>query len=131
MSYITIEYYRAEYIGEEVTDDVTLQKYINRASDVIDILTKHRIAIVGLDKLPTFTQTQVKKATAAQAEYYALHETTNIGVYDDDASSASIGSFNYSKGSKTLTRQQEMINPKTTTYLEPTGLMYAGIDVHG
>ncbi|MER2057247.1 MAG: hypothetical protein ABTA16_00405 [Niallia sp.] len=131
MSYITVEYYRSDYIGEEVTDDLTLQKYINRASDLIDTLTKYRIAMVGLDKLPAFVQTQVMKATAAQAEYYALHESTNIGVYDDDASSASIGSFNYSKGNKTLTRKQEMINPKTTTYLEPTGLMYAGIDVHG
>jgi hypothetical protein len=131
MPYITIEYYRTDYIGEEVADDSTLQKYINQASDIIDSLTKYRIAMVGLDKLPVFVQNQVKKATAAQAEYYALHESTNIGVYDDDASSASIGSFNYSKGSKTLTRQQEMINPKTTSYLAPTGLMFTGVDVYG
>jgi hypothetical protein len=130
MSYITLEYYRTEYLGEEVDDDKILQKYINRATDTIDQLTKSRILKQGLDKFPPLVQSQVKKAVASQVEYFAINETVNVGI-EGDVASASIGSFNYSDSNSGLSRNEKMMSPSVVKHLMPTGLLYAGVDVCG
>ena len=44
MPYITIDYYLDDFIGTETADTRVIQKAINRASEVIDVLTHYQMA---------------------------------------------------------------------------------------
>ncbi|NTU28272.1 hypothetical protein HPX95_19235 [Bacillus tequilensis] len=133
MGYIDIDYYRKTYVGESEENDEVLNKYIRRASDLIDQLTNFRIKNGAINLAAnSFIDENVKKATAAQVEYYVLNGGDTIGV-SDDMSSVSIGGFNYSKANPELTRNQKRVSPTTIAYLQFTGLLYSGIEVftHG
>lgn len=131
MGYITPEYYRDFYKGPEAGDD--LEKLIERASDVVDQVTGYKIR--DLEALPPFVQQQIKKAVAAQVEYFVLNggdEAVNAG--QGDIVSVGIGRFNYtvgSVGSGRLTEPKEAtrVSKATIAYLEPTGLLYRGLGV--
>lgn len=129
MSYIDIAYYRDDYLGEEVDDDKTLQRYINRATETIDEITRFKIMQVGFEKLPPFVQSQIKKAVASQVEYFALHESVNVGI-DSEVSRVQIGGFDYWDNSE-LSRSEKMISPRVKSHLLSTGFIYAGVDVYG
>ena len=130
MGYITPEYYTDEYMGADAGSE--LEKYIKRASDLIDQVTGYKIK--DFDSLPPFVQEQVKKATAAQVEFYVIHggdEDVNAG--NTDFARVAIGSFSYSVGSEretsTSNRDEQRVSPATLAYLEPTGLLYRGLGV--
>jgi hypothetical protein len=126
MPYITIDYYTDDFIGTEVADTRIIQKAIQRASEVIDVLTHYQMANTSQkgykafsDQLP-FIQSQVQKATAALAEHYIVN-----GGYDAtrqlNVSSANIGGFSFS------TNDIEEVPETVYAYLSVTGLLYAGI----
>ena len=133
MLYIDTDYYTNVYMGEPAPSTTDLDKYITRASDLIDMLTGYRIQCNGFDNLPIFTQGLIKKATAAQVEYYVLKGGTaeidagTSGDYD----SVTVGSFSYSKGSSSNSRDLDRVSPTTLDYLRNTGLLYQGITVVG
>lgn len=129
MSYIDIEYYRKEFLGEDVGDDKTLQRYINRATETIDEITRFKIMQVGFEKIPPFVQSQIKKAVASQVEYFALNESVNVGI-DSEVSRVQIGGFDYWDNSE-LSRSEKMISPRVKSHLLSTGFIYAGVDVYG
>ena len=130
MGYITPEYYTEQYKGADAGDD--LEKYIERASDLIDQVTGYKIR--DFENLPQFIKDQVMKATAAQVEYYVTQggdEDVNAG--NTDFARVAIGSFSYSVGSERGTsasnRDEQRVSPATLAYLEPTGLLYRGLGV--
>ncbi|MFD2658624.1 hypothetical protein [Gracilibacillus thailandensis] len=134
MPYITKEYYRTDYQGEPVADDATLDRYIKRASELIDQVTNYALVHLIFDDLPQFIQSQVKKATAAQVEFYVEKDgylevdTGTDGVF----SSVGIGAFNYQKGGQSSNysnKQANRISPTVLEHLKPTGLLYRGIGV--
>lgn len=129
MPYIDVEYYRKEYLGEDVDDDKILQRYINRATETIDEITRFKIMQVGYEKLPPFVQSQIKKAVASQVEYFALNESVNVGI-DSEVSRVQIGGFDYWDNGN-LSRSEKMISPKVKGHLLSTGFIYAGVDVNG
>src|SRR5690554_8196516 len=69
MAYIDAEYYVNVYKGVDAGDD--LDRYIERASDLVDQVTGYKIA--DLSALHPRIQELVKKATAAQVEFYVLN----------------------------------------------------------
>ena len=129
MAYIDSDYYLNTFKGEPV-EDPPLDTYINRASDMIDILTNFLIPCVGFDNLTPFQQDQIKKATAYQVEFYVLNggdASINAGE-TDDLDNVRVGSFSYAKGNKTDgNRDINRVSPQTLSMLFPTGLLYQGI----
>ena len=127
MAYIDLTYYKDVYMGTDPDDDVELQKLINRASDIVDILTRYRI--IDFDSLADFQKTNVEKATAAQTEYLvSVGENYNT---DGSVQSVKIGKFSYNEGGgssdPSKNSMSESIAPLTRQYLFPTGLAYAGV----
>ena len=130
MAYITPEYYTDIYRGADAGDD--LEKYIERASDLVDQVTGYKI--MDFENLPQFVKDQVMKATAAQVEYYVTQggdEDVNAG--NTDFARVAIGSFSYSVGSErgtsTSNRDEQRVSPATLAYLERTGLLYRVLGV--
>ena len=88
--YADLDYYRTAYIGETVTDDTTLTKYLTRATQDIDIASLGRI---DTDNMGDEQLALLKNANCAQAEFYAQNGTADLG------GSVSLGSFSGSDGS--------------------------------
>ena len=121
--YITKEYYRNTYYGVPESDDLTLDRYITRASDKIDIITRYKIK--DFNTLSLFIQNAVMKATAAQVEMYVVQGgPENQG----DAQSVKIGNFQYTEGGKDNTTRKD-VSDDAIDYLRMTGLLYAGLEV--
>lgn len=85
--YADLDYYRDTYIGETVSDDTTLTKYLTRATQDIDTASLGRI---DTDDMGDEQLELLKNATCAQAEFYAQNGTADLG------GSVSLGSFSCS-----------------------------------
>ena len=132
MGYITPQYYTDEYKGADAGSE--LEKYIKRASDLIDQVTGYKLAQTSFEDLPEFIQNQVKKAVAAQVEFYVMQggdEAVNAG--SADFGQVGIGGFSYTTGNQqgqtTESKDAQRVSPAALAYLEPTGLLYRGLDV--
>ena len=82
------------------------------------------------EQLAQFLQDQVKKATAAQVEFYVMqggYEDVNAGTQPQG--SVNIGSFSYSAGGNGSNKQTNRISPATLEHLKPTGMLYQGLGV--
>lgn len=137
MPYIDATYYTDTYMGEPASSTEELNKYIARASDLIDQVTSYRIPCVGFDNLSSFLQDLIKKATAAQVEYYVLNGGSaeldaGFGA-SGDYNSVTVGAFSYSKGSSagSTNRDIDRVSPATLDYLRYTGFIYQGISSIG
>lgn len=119
MAYIDYTYYTDTYKGVPIDAD-TFLRLSDRASDVIDQLTNYQIG--DITQYPEWMQTLIKKAVAAQVEYfvYAGEQVTHGDVGFSDVR---IGNFSYSSGT------QAAISPAVINYLRPTGLLYRGVTV--
>lgn len=123
MGYIDAQYYTQEFKGLDAGTE--LERYIERASDIIDQLTLHKMTRKPFEQQPVFIQNQVKKAVAAQVEFYVVNggdAELNAGI--QDIGSVRIGSFSYD--SKNTAGR---VSPSAINHLEPTGLLHRGLDV--
>ena len=133
VAYIDAEYYNNTYKGVDAGDD--LDRYIERASDLVDQVTGYKI--VDLSALHPRIQELVKKATAAQVEFYVLNGGPEgvDGSTDGSFSQVSIGAFQYQSGRINQQipagKQEHRVAPAALAYLEPTGLLYQGVRVYG
>ena len=133
MAYIDAEYYVNVYKGVDAGED--FERYAERASDLIDQVTGYKIA--DLAALHPRIQELVKKATAAQVEFYALNGGPEgvDGSTDGSFSQVSIGAFQYQSGRINQQipagKQEHRVAPAALAYLEPTGLLYQGVRVYG
>jgi hypothetical protein len=119
MSYIDYTYYTDVYKGVPIDAD-TFSRLSERASELIDQVTNYTIQ--DLSALPVFTQDQVKKATAAQVEYF-VYAGEQVLHGDNGMTDVRLGNFSYSVGT------QSAISPAVINYLRPTGLLYRGVTV--
>ncbi|PJZ00378.1 hypothetical protein CPT06_11170 [Bacillus vallismortis] len=137
MPYITPEYYNNVYKGAAAPDSADLERYIERASDIIDQITNFGLYGKGIDSLPAFFRDSIMKATAAQVEFYVMKggdAAVNAGT--DDMNSVSVGSFSYSTGGGSSSNagsgtQSARLSPSALSFLAPTGLLYRGVSVRG
>ncbi len=128
-SYIDEQYYTETFRGADAGDD--LEKLIQRASDVIDQVTGYKLVGQDVEELPQFIRAQVKKAVAAQVEFYVArggYEEVDAGA--EGFQSVSIGSFRYDTGRSTgqENRNADRVSPAALQYLAPTGLLYTGLE---
>lgn len=119
MAYIDYAYYTDVYKGVPIQDADTFSRLSERATDIINQLSCYTIK--NLADLPEFAQEQVKKATAAQVEYF--YYAGEISIHGDVFGNVKLGDFNYSGGTPSA------ISPAVINYLRPTGLLYRGVTV--
>lgn len=126
MAYIDQDYYHEIYKGVPIDDVDTFNRHAERASDVVDQVTNYVLYGRDLERFSLFIQEQVKKATAAQVEYYVQK---GYGVEGGgDFQQVRIGNFNYSKlQAQGLSRNQTRVSPALIEHLKPTGLLYRGV----
>jgi len=123
MAYIALEYYKTDYVGNDPGDNTELNRYIARASDIIDILTDDNIS--SIESLTVFQQKCVKKATAAFTEYFV----ENGDVFSEQASgSESIGSWSQSGASG---EKSKMLSKVGLSWLYKSGLVDDSVRVGG
>ena len=124
MGYITEDYYRQVYCGNDVDG---IDVLIERASDIIDNVTMMRIGgEEGLARLSPVIAERVRRATAAEVEYLgAVGGTVEIETAAK-LGGFSIGKFSVSGGSSTSGGADDSLSPTALSYLEPTGLLYRG-----
>lgn len=129
MGYIDKTYYDSEYIGEPV-DDADFPRYLARAEEVVDSITRYKVAQKELSTFNDFTQRQFQKAVAAQVEYYALEgiDIANAGItsYGFTVGKVSINGGNSASGKGNLGKTTTVC-PKVCELLEHTGLLYRGV----
>jgi len=94
MAYITIDYYKTTYLGNDPGDDTELARLIARAADLVDVMTDNKAQ--DYDNLPAYQQTAIQKATAYQVEY--LVENGDIWA-DNLTTSEKIGQWSVSQSS--------------------------------
>lgn len=131
MPYIDEAYYKNEYMGIPVDAD-DLPRFIRRASDAVDMVTRN--GIKDFESQPQFVQEQIKKATAAQVEYFESLGGTDVAVTGDGYQQVAIGKFSATKSTTNkggLSRNQESVSQAVIQYLLPTGLLYAGVNSYG
>lgn len=136
MPYITPEYYNDVYKGAAAPDSADLERYIERASDIIDQVTNFQLYGKDINSLPPLFRDLIMKATAAQVEFYVMKggdAAVNAGT--DGMNSVSVGSFSYSTGGSSSNgssgTQSARVSPSVLSFLAPTGLLYRGVSVHG
>lgn len=133
MAYIDKDYYDNEFKGVPI-DESTFSRYAERASDLIDQMTNY-VLWGKFDSFPPFIQEMVKKATAAQVEYYFVQGGPEQVDSTNDPGEVRIGNFSYGsrggsgRGEQRINRQENRVSPSVIGYLAPTGLLYRGLDV--
>ncbi|AST93009.1 hypothetical protein BC6307_17945 [Sutcliffiella cohnii] len=129
MAYIDYTYYTNDYKGTTIDED-EFARLAERASEVIDQITGYKLKkSTSFEKFHSFVQEQVKKATAAQVEFYILSGGTDIAITGDDITGVAVGKFSYGGGNRSSGKEREPIADNLLDYLRPTGLLYSGIGV--
>lgn len=133
MPYIDYDFYTNEFKGVSL-DESIFSSLVDRASDLIDIATNHKIEAIGFDHLYTSFQLRIKKAVAAQVEYMYVNGGIEA-MQSQEIQQASIGRFSYSKSvskaqSANVSTHQTICH-MARDYLQGTGLLYAGVTTVG
>lgn len=121
----------APYIDKKFYDDVfkgiatnDFDQFVERASDVIDQVTDYQIEDIGLEQFSELVVGLIKKATAAQVEYYQLEgldvDATGSG---SDVKSVSVGKFSYTGSQGDQSKQASRVGPNVLAYLDGTHLV--------
>ena len=122
MAYITLDYYKTDYVGNDPDDDAALLRNIARASDMVDLMTDQ--AFSDITTLETYQQKCVKKATAAFTEYFI----ENGDVFNEESTaSESIGSWSRSSGGS----GSNMVSKVGIEWLKQSALMNQNIQISG
>lgn len=133
MAYIDADYYNNDYEGTPVSDVALLNRMIKRASEQIDSIIDYKLQGVDFTKVAPFIRDQVKKATAAQVEFLAINGITSATV-SEGGGGFSVGSYSengMSAGAEDGPSFYDQYAISVPKFLRPTGLLYAGLCVHG
>lgn len=122
MPYADKTFYRSTYIGRACSDDTTLEKWLNRATDDLNIFTFGSIVADDLDAVQLDA---LQKACCAQAENYLINGD-DIG----SVKSVSLGSFSMSEDA-TEGGGQGVLCERAERYLSLSGLLFRGVKVCG
>lgn len=117
-------YYLETYLGVDPITAGVLERILLRASD--DIALACPAGVPPESALGPVVADQVRRAVCAQAEFYVLNGDTYNEA--ETAGQEQIGSWSKSVG-LTQRRPAGSLAPRAVQYLEPTGLMYRGVDL--
>lgn len=132
MPYITSDYYLNDYKGKTPNDPNDLSRLIERASEVIDNLTKFKLKFDNnLLTSHNIIQSQVEKATAAMVEFYIVNGGYEATL-ESNLEQVNIGSFSYTmKGNSGNSGNKKVIIPENViSHLFITGLLYSNVGIN-
>lgn len=127
--YIDYPYYIDLYGDEAIVDQDHFDILASLSSDIIDNITQYRIVKAGgIQALPDFVQTLIKKATAAQINYLGLQGTDvlSTGIANQGFT---VGKVSISGSGDGQAAARNFVAPMALMYLEQTGLLERGIPV--
>lgn len=122
MSYADSDYYYNEYGGSECGEDV--ERLLERASGIIDMLTGYRIAREGFEKLGEKRCEAVKRAVCAQADLMERN-----GGDTSEPAEVTIGRFRYVNASGSGSGNGGAYSEEAMGLLGAAGLLYRGTGV--
>lgn len=127
LKWIDTEYYTDTYGGQPVEQD-KFPVIAAAAERQIDKMTHFNLSKLDFPNSPVFIQDHVKMAICAQIEYfYEMGAWTETGM--QTVQSASLGGFHYQLPTTDQSASNLMRSDVAVSYLQPTGLMYAGLRV--
>ncbi len=125
MVYVDEMYYNNTFQGELV-DSADFPSLCERAEELIEELTLHRLTPLTFPAMPEDVQEIVKKAVCAQIEYLDANGGSDL----DNGSGiqgATLGKFSYSgSAGANGSTEQSRFSPRAERLLWPTGLTYRG-----
>jgi len=125
MPYLTFKEYNDFGFTEMYETD--FNRLLNKASDVLDNVTRNFYEVNNLEEDIPLRQEKFKKAVACQIEYFhEIGTTTSYGL--NEPTSVTIGRTTQSN-SMEQGRQNKLICEDIYLYLAKTGLLYRGIGV--
>ncbi len=120
---VTQNFYDNEFHGESVDVD-DFPSLLDRACEIIEERTMHRLNETTFSVMPSDTQKRIQKAICSQIEYI---DANGGSEFDNDTglASAGLGKFNYS-ASAVSGGSIPRCSPRAIRILTPTGLLYRG-----
>lgn len=126
MNYIDIEFYK-EFTKTNISES-DFEQLVEVASRIIDDKTMNKAT--KFETFPDTVKDRIKKATASQLKKLVKDGGIN-GIDKANVVSESIGSYNYTKASKSEQKVETIngieVSPMVDVYLRPTGLLYRGL----
>lgn len=126
MPYLTYEDY--QFWGTASVDEQNFPKLLQKASDVVDSVTRSFYQFNDIEQDAPFRREQFKKAVAAQVDYFADSGATNAHGLNSPLS-VSIGRTQISNGATNQNKLNTIVSDDVYMYLKDTGLLYRGIGV--
>lgn len=130
MPYLTFGEYSD--LGFTELEETEFKKLVNKASDVLDSVTRFFYKQNVLEDDVKFRKEQFKKAVACQIEYFhEMGATTTQGI--NEPSTVTIGRTTVSNSSRNSNnsdqKQNSIVSDDVYMYLQGTGLLYKGLGV--
>ncbi|EST11261.1 hypothetical protein [Sporolactobacillus laevolacticus] len=125
--WITADFYNGTYGGTPIQDD-KFNAIACAAERTVDQITQFKLSQKDFSTWPTFIQNKILMAISAQMEYfYEIGAHSEAGM--QTVQSASIGGFHYQMPTSDQSTRTQLQSDVARQYLEPTGLMYAGLEI--
>lgn len=128
--YLTEEEYKDMGFAE-LSDPVSFNKMLRKASAVIDNLTMRHYEKVLFEDSNKYVVKKFKEAIAVQIEYFNDNNATTTSKLNDKPLTQQIGRVSISRGSKGQTTDSSgdnsIVCPDVYIYLEGTGLLSRGL----
>ena len=121
MPYLTYEEY--QHWGTASVDEEDFLKLLQKASDVVDSVTRSFYQFNDIEQDVPFRREQFKKAVAAQIDYFADMGATSAHMLTN------VQSVTVGRTSMTLNGGSggSIVSQDTLRLLAPTGLLYRGV----
>lgn len=126
MDYLTHEEYNS--YGFSKVDEEVFNQLINKASDVIDNVTRRFYVFTDIEMDVQWRREAFKKAVAAQIEFF--HETGSSTTHGlNEPTQVTIGrtSIGGRHGSSSNGDNKPLISNDSLIHLQGTGLLYRGV----
>lgn len=122
MGHITVDYYKTTFLGIDPGDDTVVSRYIERATDIIDLMISPKL----YSELETAEQEAVQKATAYQTEYFIENGDT---FSETPGTGEKVGTWSTSGGGSAGKNISRIVSPMVAQVLSRAGLFYMGVEV--
>lgn len=128
MAYVDYDYYTNNYLGDDVSQ-TDFPRYEKRAEELIDSITRYRVAEMGLTAFPARIQGLIQKAVCAQINYYVEYGLV-VALAGQDSGGFTVGKVTvHGGGSGSASGAYTMACPEAMAFLEQTGLLDPAVPV--
>lgn len=126
MPYLTHEEY--QLWGATTVPELDFIKLLNKASDVLDSVTRSFYKFNNINEDIPFRREKFKKAVVAQIDYFVQMGGTSSHTLNSPLS-VTIGRTQQSLGDRNQQKSNKVVSDDVYMYLRDTGLLYRGLGV--